>query len=89
MRVASYTVDVEVDLDEVLAEADDRELIDELVERGYTVLGQDDVEGELTDNAYAWMLTDEEVDLLCTCIMHNNPAIGTPEMFLYEKLRNR
>jgi hypothetical protein len=59
MGYKTVTVDVEVYVDEVIHEADDQELIDELVSRGYTVVKGDEQEVFDRDD---WSLLLEMVD---------------------------
>jgi hypothetical protein len=59
MGYKTVTVDVEVYVDEVIHEADDQELIDELVSRGYTVVKGDEHEPFDRDD---WNLLLEMVD---------------------------
>ena len=59
MGYKTVTVDVEVYVDEVIHEADDQELIDELVSRGYAVTK--DAERETFDRD-DWSLLLEMVD---------------------------
>jgi spore coat polysaccharide biosynthesis protein SpsF (cytidylyltransferase family) len=59
MGYKTVTVDVEVYVDEVIHKADDQELIDELVSRGYTVVKGDEQEVFDRDD---WSLLLEMVD---------------------------
>jgi hypothetical protein len=59
MGYKTVTVDVEVYVDEVIHEADDQELIDELVSRGYTVVKGDEQKVFDRDD---WSLLLEMVD---------------------------
>ena len=59
MGYKTVTVDVEVYVDEVIGEADDQELIDELVSRGYAVTKGDEQEVFDRDD---WSLLLEMVD---------------------------
>jgi len=43
MRIKTVTVDVDVYIDDIINEADDEQLINELVSRGYTVTKDTDV----------------------------------------------
>lgn len=60
MGYKTVTVDVEVYVDEVIGEADDQELIDELNSRGYTVV-KDGSEQEGFDK-FDWQFLLEMID---------------------------
>lgn len=59
-------VSVEVDVSEVICEADDRELVKELISRGYKVFGKDEEPRRTTygENLYQDMLLREVQELL-------------------------
>ena len=62
MGYRTVTVDVDVYVDDVINEADDQELIDELENRGYTCV-KDDGAFEVFDK-YDWLKLQEIVDQL-------------------------
>ena len=62
MGYRTISVDVDVYVDEVLADISDQELIDEAKSRGYDLVDDVDEEGSK-------MLTDEEKDWICYMIL--------------------
>lgn len=67
-------VSVNVDL----GDFDDQDLIEELEERGYTILSENDDNNQLTDS---------EIEAIVTMCSRGKP--GTIEYEIYEKLRKR
>ena len=67
-------VSVNVDL----GDFDDQDLIEELEERGYTILSENDDNNQLTDS---------EIEAIVTMCFRGKP--GTIEYEIYEKLRKR
>ena len=62
MGYRTVTVDVDVFVDDVINDAEDQELIDELESRGYTCV-KDEVERELFDR-YDWLQLQEIIERL-------------------------
>ena len=78
MGYRTVNVDVDVYVDDVINEADDQELIDELNRRGYTVSKGTTEQNDLTD--------DENTAILERFQM---AVPGTTGYNIYEKLRKR
>ena len=72
--MAYMRVDVEIDMDQF----EDQDLIDELEERGYRVLDDDNPASELTD---------VEIDAIVELFENSKP--GTIGHDIYDKLRKR
>ena len=62
MSYRTVTVDVDVFVEDVINDAEDQELIDELESRGYTCV-KDEVERELFDR-YDWLQLQEIIERL-------------------------
>jgi len=77
MPYKTVTVDVDVYVDDVIADADSNDLIWELEKRGYYVSKNEIVED---------LLTDEEKDYICSQTMNGNTPV---ERSIYEKMRKQ
>jgi ectoine hydroxylase-related dioxygenase (phytanoyl-CoA dioxygenase family) len=78
MGYRTVTVDVDVYVDDVINEADDQELIDELNRRGYTVSKDATEQNDLTDDEITAILERFQM-----------AVPGTTGYNIYEKLRKR
>jgi len=77
MPYKTVTVDVDVYVDDVIADADSNDLIWELEKRGYYISKNEIVED---------LLTDEEKDYICSQTMNGNTPV---ERSIYEKMRKQ
>ena len=77
MPYKTVTVDVDVYVDDVIADADSNDLIWELEKRGYYISKNEIVED---------LLTDEEKDYICSQTMNGNTPV---ERSIYEKLKKQ
>jgi len=77
MPYKTVTVDVDVYVDDVIADADSSDLIWELEKRGYYISKNEIVED---------LLTDEEKDYICSQTMNGNTPV---ERSIYEKLKKQ
>ena len=77
MPYKTVTVDVDVYVDDVIADADSSDLIWELEKRGYYISKNEIVED---------LLTDEEKDYICSQTMNGNTPV---ERSIYEKMRKQ